>query len=281
MTKINSTQTTVSPLWLKENLDHPEVKIIDCRFRLSEPDWGFQQYSHSHIPKSYYLNLNQDLSSTVKNHGGRHPLPDHNVLANKLAQMGIVKNKTMVVIYDNSRFAFASRLWWLIRYLGHSKVVILDGGWQEWLNLGYPTNNFNPDYTHDGDFVPQIKADWLVNLEQVKQRQNSSDTVIIDARSSDRYKGENEPIDPIAGSIPSAKNIFWQEMTTETGKLKSITELESLWDPYKNYSEIIMYCGSGVTACVNLFTLMTIDVHHCKLYVGGWSDYCSYPEHFA
>ena len=277
---MDSAQTTVSPLWLKENLDHPEVKIIDCRFRLSDADWGFQEYSHSHIPNSYYLNLNQDLSSTVQNHGGRHPLPDSKVLADKLAQIGIIKDKTMVVVYDDNLFAFAARLWWLMDYLGHSKVVILDGGWQEWIRLDYPTNNVIPSYPHDGDFIPEIQTDWVVTLQQVKEAQKSSSKVIVDARSSDRYRGEREPIDPIAGSIPTAKNVFWQEITTETGKLKSIEELESLWHPYKNYSEIIMYCGSGVTACVNIFALKTINIDKCKLYVGGWSDYCSYPQHF-
>jgi thiosulfate/3-mercaptopyruvate sulfurtransferase len=277
---MDSTQTIVSPLWLKENLAHPEVKIIDCRFRLSDADWGFQEYNQSHIPNSYYLNLNQDLSSPVQNHGGRHPLPDSKLLAAKLAQIGIVKDKTMVVVYDDNRFAFASRVWWLMGYLGHSQVAILDGGWQEWLRLDYPTSNEIPDYPNNGNFIPEIQTDWVVNLEQVKQAQNSSSTIIIDARSSDRYRGEIEPIDPIAGSIPTAKNVFWQDMTHGNGKLKSRTDLESLWFPYQNYSEIIIYCGSGVTACVNIFALTTIDIHQCKLYVGGWSDYCSDPENF-
>lgn len=277
---MDSAQTIVSPLWLKENLDHPEVKIIDCRFRLSEPDWGFQEYSHSHIPNSYYLNLNQDLSSPVQKHGGRHPLPEPKVLADKLAQMGIVKDKTRVVVYDDNRFAFAARLWWLMGYLGHSQVAILDGGWQTWLHLNYPTSNVIPHYPHNGNLIPEIQTDWVVSLEQLKEAQKSPSTVIVDSRSSDRYRGEIEPIDPIAGSIPTANNVFWQEMSTDNGKWKSIEELESLWQSYTNYSEIIMYCGSGVTACVNILALKTINVDQCKLYVGGWSDYCSYPEHF-
>ena len=277
---MGSTRTTVSPLWLKDNLNNSEVKIIDCRFRLSDTLWGSQQYNHSHIPNSYYLNLDQDLSSTVQQHGGRHPLPDSETLADKLAQMGIVKNKTMVVVYDDNRLAIASRLWWLIRYLGHSQVAILDGGWQEWVNLGYPRSNWKPQTSEKGDFTPTIHHDWVVALDYVKQRQNDSSTVIIDARSGDRYRGEKEPIDPIAGSIPQAENVFWQEMTTADGKLKSLAELKSLWQPYQNSSEVIMYCGSGVTACVNIFALETIDLHQWKLYVGGWSDYCSYSEHF-
>ncbi len=271
------TQTTVSPEWLRENLTNPEVKIIDCRFRLGEADWGFTQYSHSHIPNSYYLNLDQDLSSTVQlPHGGRHPLPNTDVLAEKLAQIGITKDRTMVVVYDDARFAFASRLWWLIRYLGHSQVVILDGGWQQWQNLDYPADNLLPSHEDNGDFTPVIQSNLVVDIQQLKQFTNSSTAVIIDARSHDRYSGKIEPIDPIAGSIPHAQNVFWQQMSTETGKLKSRTELESIWHPYQNYSPIIMYCGSGVTACVNIFALTTIGLTQSKLYVGGWSDYCSY-----
>ena len=279
---MSSTQTTVSPLWLKENLHNPEVKIIDCRFRLGEADWGLQQYSQSHIPNSYYLNLDQDLSSPVQNHGGRHPLPNIQLLAEKLAQMGIVKDKTKVVVYDDQRFAFASRLWWLIRYLGHDRVFILDGGFSGWLKEEYPTEQKIATLDdQQNTFVPQLKKDWVVDLDYVKQKQNDSSTVIIDARSHDRYLGKTEPIDPVAGSIPSAKNLFWKEMTDSQGKIKSLDELKQLWNQYQDYSQIIMYCGSGVTACVNLLALTTIGINNWKLYVGGWSDYCSYSEHFT
>jgi thiosulfate/3-mercaptopyruvate sulfurtransferase len=276
---MGQTQTTVSAQWLKNNLDNPNIKIIDCRFRLSETDWGYQKYNYSHIKNAYYLHLNQDLSSPIQNHGGRHPLPDIEVLAQKLEEIGIIKNQTTVVVYDDERFAFASRLWWLLQYLGHDKVFILDGGWEEWTKLDYPVNNIIPDFSQ-GSFLPQPKPNWLVDINYVKQRQNSNETVIIDAISGDRYRGEVEPIDPVAGNISSAKNVFWQEMTTETGKLESLTVLESIWQEYKNYQEIIVYCGSGVTACVDIFALKTINVNHCKLYIGGWSDWCSYPENF-
>jgi thiosulfate/3-mercaptopyruvate sulfurtransferase len=276
---MGQTQTIVSAQWLKDNLDNPNVKIIDCRFRLSQTDWGYQEYNNSHIQNAYYLDLNQDLSSPIQNHGGRHPLPDIGVLTQKLEKIGIIKNQTTVVVYDDARFAFASRLWWLLQYLGHGEVFILDGGWQGWTKLGYPVNNITPSLSQ-GSFLPQPQSDWLVDIEYVKQCQNSDSTVIIDTRSGDRYRGEVEPIDPVAGSIPSAKNVFWQEMTTDTGKLKSLKALESIWQKYKNYQEIIVYCGSGVTACVDIFALKTINVNHCKLYIGGWSDWCSYPENF-
>ncbi|MGI0480575.1 sulfurtransferase [Geminocystis sp. CENA526] len=274
------TQTIVSAQWLKENLDNPNVKIIDCRFRLSEPDWGYQQYTNSHIYNSYYLHLNHDLASPVQPHGGRHPLPDTQVLAKKLASMGIVRNETTIVAYDDSRFAFASRLWWLLQYLGHDRVFLLDGGWQEWTRLNYPVTSEVPKSESRGFFPHQPLSDLAVNIDYVRQNQFSPDTVIIDARSIDRYLGKVEPIDPIAGSIPTAKNVFWQDMTTSEGKLKSQEELTQIWQNYQDYKEIIVYCGSGVTACVDILALKSIGVDNCKLYVGAWSDWCSYPENF-
>lgn len=273
-------QTIVSVEWLKDNLDSPNVKIIDCRFRLTEPQWGYQEYTKSHIKNSYYLDLNQDLSTKVETHGGRHPLPDTQVLADKLASFGIIHNKTTVVVYDDSRFAFASRLWWLLKYYGHDRVFILDGGWQEWNNLKYPICDRLPTLVIEGTFIPQLRKDWVVDIDYIHQCQNAEDVVIIDAREHDRYIGKTEPIDPIAGSIPTAKNVFWQDITTEEGKLKTTAELATIWHPYEDYREIIVYCGSGVTACVDILALKTLNLNHCKLYVGGWSDWCSYPQNF-
>ena len=274
------TQSIVSAEWLKENLDNRDLKIIDCRFRLPNPDWGYQQYQTSHIKHAYYLDLNRDLSSPVSTHGGRHPLPNSHKFEQKLAQIGIIKNKTLVIAYDDSRFAFSARLWWLLRYFGHQSVALLDGGWQEWQRLNFPTDNLTP-VAAQGSFVATEQSDWIVDIKQVKQRQNNPQTVIIDARSSDRYEGKTEPIDPVAGSIATAKNVFWQKMTTEEGKWLTKAELEQIWQQYHDYEEIIVYCGSGVTACVDIFALEMINLTQFKLYPGGWSDWCSYANNFA
>ncbi|MEL6931443.1 MAG: rhodanese-like domain-containing protein, partial [Cyanobacteria bacterium J06600_6] len=124
--------------WLREQLDNPQIVIVDCRFQLAKPDWGDRVYRQSHIPGAYYLNLDRDLSGEIEQHGGRHPLPKSDRLAEKLAAMGIIKNETLIVAYDDARFAFASRLWWLLRYLGHDSVALLDGGWQGWVEDNYP-----------------------------------------------------------------------------------------------------------------------------------------------
>jgi thiosulfate/3-mercaptopyruvate sulfurtransferase len=268
-------QGIVSAQWLQANLTNPEVKIIDCRFRLQDSHWGYQQYLQSHIPGAYYLDLDRNLSSPVRQHGGRHPLPDPQVLARKLANVGIIAGKTMVVAYDDSRFAFAARLWWLLRYLGHDKAALLNGGWHGWRENNYPTTDIVPP-SEPGSFPPEIATDWIVDLETVKQRKDLLSVVLVDAREGDRYRGEREPIDPIAGHIPGAVNLFWQEFTDSQSNIQPLSKQQQLWQPYQNAEEIILYCGSGVTACVNLFSLEMVKRKGCKLYPGGWSDWCSY-----
>lgn len=277
---MSQNQVTVSAQWLKDNLTQSDVTVIDCRFRLEDATWGYQQYQKSHIENAYYLDLNKDLSSVVQSHGGRHPLPNIDTLGSKFEEMGIIKGKTTVVVYDDFYLAFSARLWWLMRYLGHDRTFILDGGWQEWEKKSYPVSEQTPPRIQ-GSFSPTINHHWLVDKDYVKSRQDNPATVIIDARSPERYRGENETIDPIAGSIPHAQNLFWRDMITENSCLKSPEELRSLWHLYLQYPEIIVYCGSGVTACVNLLALERINYHQGKLYAGGWSDWCSYPEHFS
>lgn len=265
----------VSCEWLAGQLSNPQVVIIDCRFRLGQPDWGEQAYQIAHIPGAYYLNLDQDLSSPVATHGGRHPLPDLSHLAEKLASMGIVFGETLVVAYDDMRFAFASRLWWLLRYLGHENVALLDGGWTAWEKQGYPVTN-DPCKARSGAFSPKVHTDWIVDIEGVKTRKHLPSVVLVDSRDSDRYRGEHEPIDPIAGHIEGAINSPWKQVTNEQGYLLPFEQLQTLWQDYQNAQEIIVYCGSGVTACVNLFCLDLVGIPNAKLYPGGWSDWCSY-----
>jgi thiosulfate/3-mercaptopyruvate sulfurtransferase len=262
----------VSAQWLNQHLQDSDLAIADCRFSLMEPNLGRQQYKSGHIPGADYLDLNQDLSSPVKLHGGRHPLPDVEQLAEKLSQMGITKS-TLVVAYDASRFAFAARLWWLLRYLGHDRVAILDGGWNAWQTAGYKISTQIPE-AKSGQFIPQPRTDWLVDIEAVKARTLTA--ALVDSREPERYRGEREPIDPVAGHIPGAMNFPWQDVTTEDGFLRSPQELRDRWSSLTTATEILTYCGSGVTACVNLFSLAAIGIETGKLYAGSWSDWCSY-----
>ncbi|MDJ0661791.1 MAG: sulfurtransferase [Crocosphaera sp.] len=267
--------SVISSEWLAGQLSNPNLVIIDCRFRLGDANWGYEQYLTSHIPGAYYLNLDQDLSSPVTPHGGRHPLPDAAIFAETLESMGITFGETLVVVYDDLRFAFASRLWWLLRYFGHEPVAVLDGGWPGWQTHNYPVDTLIPD-SKSGDFVPQPRPDWTVDIETLKQRKDLSNVIVIDSRDSDRYRGEREPIDPIAGHIPGAVNSPWKRVTNEEGYIRSEGEQRDLWADFEGSEEIIVYCGSGVTACVNLLSMESVGIKGAKLYPGGWSDWCSY-----
>ncbi len=269
------TQQVVNCQWLAEQLDNPEVVVVDCRFQLANSQWGYDRYCLSHIPGAAYLDLNRHLSNPVGKHGGRHPLPDVDALARKFASLGIIRDRTTVVVYDDSRFAFASRLWWLLRYVDHNRVVLLDGGWNAWQQGGYPvTSEISESRT--GSFTPQPHLDWLVDIEMVKESRDLPNVVLIDSRDRDRYAGEREPIDSIAGHIPGAVNSPWQLVSDERGYLRSLEEQQRLWSDYQKNTEIIVYCGSGVTACVNLFSLELARIDRVRLYPGGWSDWCSY-----
>jgi thiosulfate/3-mercaptopyruvate sulfurtransferase len=283
-----STSPIVTAAWLHSHLTDAvseNIAIVDCRFALADPDLGQEQYQTAHIPGSYHLDLNRDLSSPVGAHGGRHPLPDPLVLGQKLAAMGI-NSETLVIVYDDSRFAFAARLWWLLRYYGHDRVQVLDGGYSNWLKAGYPVTSDRPQPAQIGNFQPQPQADAIVNIDRVKAIQNSSAHILIDSREPDRYLGKTEPIDLIAGHIPGAVNYPWQDVSTPEGFVVPVKQHQQRWQTIsidveplaQPILERIVYCGSGVTACVNLLSLEIAGIKGAKLYPGSWSDWCSYKR---
>lgn len=269
----------VSASWLAENLTNPQIVIADCRFSLADSTRGYQQYQMGHIPNAHYFHLNHDLSSPVGRHGGRHPLPTLDPLVKKLESAGVQSgngaDSTLVIAYDDSRFAFAARLWWLLRYLGHTQVAVLDGGFQHWQSTGYPVTQDIPS-PQSGHLDLHIQSNWAVDIHHVKSRKDRDKVVLVDSRDATRYRGEHEPIDPVAGHIPGAVNYPWQEVTDNDGFLRSPHEQQQRWAPIHQADEIIVYCGSGVTACVNLLSLNYAGIEHAKLYAGSWSDWCSY-----
>jgi thiosulfate/3-mercaptopyruvate sulfurtransferase len=269
----------VTAAWLHSCLSdraNQDLVIVDCRFALADPTLGQQQYQTAHLPGSHYLDLNRDLSNPVGEHGGRHPLPDPANLGEKLAAMG-VNTHTLVIAYDDSRFAFAARLWWLLRYYGHDRVAVLDGGYSNWLKAGYPVTTDLPQRSQRGNFQPQPQANLIVDLAGVKVIQHSPTHLLIDSREPDRYLGKTEPIDPVAGHIPSAVNYPWQDVSTPDGFVLPIDRQQQRWAAILPDVEPIVYCGSGVTACANLLSLELAGIKYAKLYPGSWSDWCSYP----
>ncbi len=269
----------ITAAWLHEHLDHPDLIVVDCRFSLQQPASGQEQYLSGHLPGAYYLDLNQDLSSSVQKHGGRHPLPDSQPFSTKMASIGLTQAgeaaTKWVVAYDDSRFAFASRFWWLLRFHGYPQVSVLDGGFQGWRSLDYPITSLVPS-ERTGAFIPQIQTDWIVDIEQVKQAQQDTQSLLIDSREPSRYRGEEEPIDPIAGHIPGAVNLPWQSVTNSEGVALSPEAQQARWQSVPQAEDTIVYCGSGVTACVNLLSRAIADLPPAKLYPGSWSDWCSY-----
>ncbi|AXY68187.1 sulfurtransferase [Thermosynechococcus sichuanensis E542] len=268
------TPYAVTASWLAEHLADPTVVIVDCRFDLMDTTRGQREYAQGHLPGAYYLDLEQDLSSPRQKHGGRHPLPDPEKLAARLNQMGVTP-ETLVVAYDDSRFAYAARCWWLLRWLGHDRVAVLDGGYRAYRAAGHPITSVVPP-PRPGNFKPHPHPEWVVDRAAVIAAQADPQTVIVDAREPRRYRGEMEPIDPIAGHIPGAVNYPWQAIADEQGRLKSVAELQAHWQPLAKAAQIIVYCGSGVTACVDILGLAIAGLHQTKLYAGSWSDWCSY-----
>lgn len=266
----------VSVDWLYEQLGDPNVRIIDCRFQLGQPLAGFEEYMEEHIPGSLYFDLEKDLSGKVTTHGGRHPLPDFDRFVDKISTAGIDKNTT-VVIYDGQGGMIASRLWWMLTYLGHKNVYVLNGGIQNWLSQGYPVTIDIP--VHDKkEFTPTLQKHLLSDIEEVKMHSENQSAVLLDSRDQNRYAGIEEPVDKAAGHIPSARNKFWKDCITDQGKWKSGKELAEQFMDLKKDEEVIVYCGSGVSACPNILALTDLGFENVKLYVGSWSDWISYED---
>lgn len=267
----------VIPSWLAAHLADPAVVIVDCRFDLAKPFAGREEYDRAHIPRAVHLDLEGDLSGPKSSHGGRHPLPEIPRFTEKLGSVGI-DERVAVVAYDAQNGCMAARLWWMLRYLGHDRVRVLDGGWQAWRTGGFPTT---ADVAAIGSrrFVPKVRPGILVDIDEVRRRLGAKSTRLVDSRAPERYRGEVEPLDPVAGHIPGAVNLPWTDNQDETGGMRSAEDLRRRFAGLRDDGvEPIVYCGSGVTACANLLAMEEAGITDVPLYLGGWSDWCSYPD---
>ncbi|WP_134702417.1 sulfurtransferase [Ammoniphilus sp. YIM 78166] len=262
--------------WLNQHLHHPEVRIIDCRFILGNPTAGQEAYAKDHVPGAVYFDLEKDMSGQKAIHGGRHPLPQVEDFTSKLQQAGI-GNTTKVVAYDDQGGAMAARLWWLLQYVGHEQVFILNEGYSAWRDSELPVTAEIPKYTPTS-FTANVQTEMAVDMDTVKLKKAQEDVTVIDSREEKRYLGMEEPIDKVAGHIPGAQNFFWKGVLDEKGNWKSTEELQKHFQGLDQTKEVIVYCGSGVTACPNILALKEAGFKNVKLYAGSWSDWCSYPE---
>jgi thiosulfate/3-mercaptopyruvate sulfurtransferase len=262
--------------WVMEHIHDENIRIVDCRFQLNDRNAGEDAYQTSHLPNAVYVNLESDLSGPVKEHGGRHPLPDIEQLSEKLSQLGI-DDKVTVIAYDDQNGAMASRFWWLLRYLGHDKVYVMDGSFSNWTEKGLPVETKVPSFQRRS-FVPNLQSHLLVSVNEVRDSLNNSSTTLIDSREEKRYKGLEEPIDKKAGHIPGALNFFWQESIDKDGTWKDSQSQNERFKQIPKEQQVIVYCGSGVTACPNVLALKEAGYDDVKLYLGSWSDWISHPD---
>lgn len=263
--------------WLNENLNNEQIRIVDCRFELGNQDKGVELYEEGHIPGAIYFDLEKQLSAPVSKHGGRHPLPDIDQFKYHIEKAGI-DNTKMVIAYDSGEGSYASRFWWLLHYLGHEKVFVLNEGFKGWIEAGYMTTRDIPEYDA-AVFEVNIRKEMMASYEEVKEvvEQEKKSPILIDSREGRRYIGELEPIDRIPGHIPGAINKFWAE-GLEQGSFKDSKEQKKRFAELDSKDPIIVYCGSGVTAAPNYIALKMAGFDNVKLYAGSYSDWVSYDE---
>lgn len=267
----------VNQEWLLEQLANKDVKIVDCRFSLSKPDEGECLYKAGHIPGANFFDLEKQLSAPVSKHGGRHPLPDIEKFRREIEKAGIENTKT-VVAYDGGEGAFASRFWWLLTYIGHDKVYVLNGGFKGWVEAGYPTTKEVPK-PESAQYKVSIRKEMLATYEEIKEivANKKKSPILIDSREKARYLGKEEPIDKIPGHIPGAMHKFWAE-GLENGFFKGSEEQKKRFAELDQKEPIIVYCGSGVTATPNYIALKIAGYQNVKLYAGSYSDWVSYSD---
>lgn len=265
---------------LERLLDQPDWAIVDCRFDLAHPNWGRQVFLEAHIPNAVFADLNRDLSAPISQSTGRHPLPDANKFREVLEKLGI-SNSSKIVIYDSNGGAFAARLWWMLLMVGHNPVYVLDGGFPKWQRENKPVesgdNQASPGLYKISPYAPSMYC----TTTDVLSLTNNPEYLIVDSRSSERYRGENEPIDPVAGHIPNAVNRFHGQNLTDNGVFKSTAILrEEFFSLYQNTppENVIFYCGSGVTSCHQLLATRIAGLPDGRVYIGSWSEWIRDPN---
>lgn len=271
-----SFEILITPQQLSQHMHDADWAIFDCRFYLQNPGQGRSEYLQAHIPGAVYVHLEEDLSAPVlPGKTGRHPWPSVDQAVELCSRLGIDAN-VQVIAYDTAGGALAAaRLWWMLRWLGHTRVAVLDGGLQSWIASGFHTESGEIKRA-TRQFTPKVRPELIVDWQQVEVLRQSSDWLIVDARAPERYRGEVEPIDPIAGHIPGAINVPHPQNLTPSGAFRSA---EALRRRYRKWlgkippDKVIVYCGSGVTSIHNLLAMLYAGLGEGKLYPGSWSEW--------
>ena len=271
--------TLVSAEQLARHLDDPDWIVFDCRFTLTDPEAGRRAYRHGHIPGARYAHLDEDLSSPVTPASGRHPLPDPQLVAEKLGRWGVDGTK-QVVVYDDSFGSMAVRMWWLLRWLGHDAVALLDGGLPGWMRQKLPVGADSPQIAPTR-FIPRPQNAMWADVAEVEQARQDRNRLVIDARPEDRFSGEREPLDKVAGHIPGSVNWTFEENIDFDGTYLPAEELRAAYLALLRGTppeKAIHSCGSGVTACHNILAMEIAGLPSGKLYPGSWSEWIADPS---
>jgi thiosulfate/3-mercaptopyruvate sulfurtransferase len=269
----------VSAAELSGHVGDADWRIFDCRHDLRDTSYGEKAYAKEHIPGALFLHLDRDLSGTQTGDNGRHPLPDAAVFAAKMAACG-VGPQTQVVAYDNEGNAFASRLWWMLRWIGHDRAAVLDGGLAGWRRAKLPLDAAVPSYAPAA--LTANEQGGVVDAAYVQARLGKPEMLLLDARSEERFAGQNETLDPVGGHIPGAVNRFFFDNLDDAGVyFKSAAELRAEFDSLlagRPPAAVVQQCGSGVTACHNVLAMEVAGLAGSKLYAGSWSEWCADPS---
>lgn len=266
---------------LRQRLKQGDLVILDCRFALDDPRYGLSAYQNGHLPGAHYLDLEQDLSAPVQpGVTGRHPLPDPDLLARRLRDCG-VNHDSEIVVYDDGPGAFAARAWWLLMWLGkRDGVYLLDGGLKAWQASGGELTG-QPAPIQSGTFVGQPDNRLLIDAQTLQTRLNTATLTLLDARAEARFRGEVEPLDPVAGHIPGAQCAVFTENLDADGHFLPPQALRERFDALRDerpVAEMVAYCGSGVPACHNLFAMSLAGYPLIPLYAGSWSEWITNPQ---
>lgn len=256
-----------------------DVVIVDCRYDLTSEEWGVAQYREAHVPGAVYASLGHDLADGPNGANGRHPIPAVEKMAATFSRLGIGAG-TQVIAYDQDTGMYASRLWWMLRYLGHDAVAVLDGGWAKWLREGRPTRS-GTETNAAKEFVPRVRAGMRLTVDEVERLYRDPAVVLIDARGAERFEGKSEPLDRVAGHIPGARNHFYKQNVAADGTMLPAETLAQQFAATlagRAASEVVMYCGSGVSACHNLLAMEHVGLTGTRLYPGSWSEWSADPE---
>lgn len=277
-------RTLIDVAQLEAHLPDPTWRVFDCRFRLGDPEYGRSAFLESTIPGARHVDLERDLSGPiVAGRTGRHPLPEADAFARTLRRLGVEPHHQLVA-FDDAGGAFAARLWWMMRWMGHDAVAVLDGGWQAWQRAGAPVCAGTLILVDDDDgndaaappYPARVRPELVATVDELLAQPQAH--ILLDARAPDRYAGLDETIDPIAGHIAGALNLPYAANLDAQGRFRAPEELAARFENLGPPQRMVCYCGSGVTACHNILAMAHAGLEGARLYPGSWSEWIIDPS---